>query len=65
MLGQIAAAKANQSEFSEVILNHFALKKDDILKRVEEWKNDTGIPQADYDALKAQLASLTPTQPAP
>ncbi|KAA6328973.1 MAG: hypothetical protein EZS28_053656, partial [Streblomastix strix] len=58
MIDQIERAQHGESEFNEVILAHFALKKEDILGIVGAWKADTGINQADFNRLQQLLTSL-------
>ena len=60
MIEQIEKAKENKSEFSEVILKHFALQKERVIRVVDQWKRDTGIDQSDYNKLMSLLASLDP-----
>ncbi|KAA6382155.1 MAG: putative Ubiquitin-conjugating BIR-domain enzyme [Streblomastix strix] len=58
MNDQIEKAKKGDSEFSDVILAYFALKKEDILKTVGTWMTNTGISQSEVDRLKNNFASL-------
>ncbi|KAA6363594.1 MAG: hypothetical protein EZS28_040879, partial [Streblomastix strix] len=58
MIDQIERAKRGDSEFSEVILAHFALKKEDCITVVEAWAADTGIENSDKQRLKTLLDTL-------
>ncbi|KAH7823949.1 putative Baculoviral IAP repeat-containing protein 6 [Monocercomonoides exilis] len=59
MIDQIEKAKAGKSEFSDVIITHFALQKERVMRVVESWKRDTGIDASDIEKLRNLLNSLS------
>ncbi|KAK2959204.1 putative Ubiquitin-conjugating enzyme E2 Z [Blattamonas nauphoetae] len=58
MIDQIQKAQSGNTEFADVILAHFRVKKDIILKKVEEWKADTGIDDKAMETLRTLLEGL-------
>ncbi|KAH7832017.1 putative ubiquitin-conjugating enzyme E2 [Monocercomonoides exilis] len=59
VLDQIEKAKKGETEFADVILNHFAENGEDIIKLAEKWKEEgSSILQTDIEKLTKEINEL-------